>query len=144
VWQAAGARLAGSLGLVTLAEARDEMRGATESALVGFLAERVADARGRAAMRMEAVPVRAVRESSPLASPLDDAGARPLRAASGVAAVSEPAASSIPPASRFTATVLPLGGDAVCLIPSSHAALRSDTAARSLVHALARALGIEP
>ena len=49
VWQAAGARLAGHLGLVTLAEARSMMRGADERALVAFVAARVVDARARAA-----------------------------------------------------------------------------------------------
>src|SRR3954469_8281719 len=49
VWQAAGARLAGQLGLVSLAEARDVLRGADEHTLIEFVAARVADARGRAA-----------------------------------------------------------------------------------------------
>src|SRR5690349_23205567 len=51
VWQAAGARLAGHLGLVTLAEARGVMRGADERALVAFVAARVVDARARSFLR---------------------------------------------------------------------------------------------
>src|SRR6185436_20013703 len=47
VWQAAGARLAGFLGLVTLAEAREVMRTADEPALLAFVAARIADARAR-------------------------------------------------------------------------------------------------
>src|SRR5439155_17602088 len=49
VWQAAGARLAGFLGLVTLAEARERIRGANEDTLRPFIAARVADARRRRA-----------------------------------------------------------------------------------------------
>jgi len=47
LWQVAGARLAGHLGLVSLAEARGTMRGANEESLRAFLAARVADARAR-------------------------------------------------------------------------------------------------
>src|SRR5262245_42003589 len=64
VWQAAGARLAGFFGLVTLAEARDEIRGSDENTLMRFVAARVADARGRQAVRSapaEARPLRAAR-----------------------------------------------------------------------------------
>jgi hypothetical protein len=120
VWQAAGARLAGFLGLVTLAEARDEMRGSDESTLIRFVAARVADARGRQAVR-----------SAP-------SEARPLRAAS----TASPALIVDAP-SPITATVIPLGGNAMCLLPAAHAALRSPAAARSLVDALAAALGLE-
>jgi hypothetical protein len=120
VWQAAGARLAGYLGLVTLAEARDQIRGSDEETLMRFVAARVADARGRQAAR--SVP----------------AEARPLRAV--------PAKKPVPVVnapSQITATVIPLGGDAMCLLPAAHAALRSPAAARSLVDALAAALGLE-
>ena len=41
------------------------------------------------------------------------------------------------------AAVVPLGGNALCLIPSTHAALRSSAAARTLVDALAAALGLD-
>lgn len=51
LWQVAGARLAGYLGLVTLAEARAAMRGAGDDALIEFVAARVADARARAHVR---------------------------------------------------------------------------------------------
>lgn len=47
LWQVAGARLAGHLGLVSLAEARGTIRGATEDSLRAFLSARVADARAR-------------------------------------------------------------------------------------------------
>ena len=120
VWQAAGARLAGFLGLVTLAEARDQIRGSDENTLMRFVAARVADARGRQAAR---------------SAPTE---ARPLRAVG--AAKPAPAVAA---ASQITATVIPLGGDAMCLLPAAHAALRSPAAARSLVDALAAALGLE-
>src|SRR6185437_8117567 len=41
------------------------------------------------------------------------------------------------------AAVVPLGGNALCLIPSTHAALRSSAAAQTLVDALAAALGLD-
>jgi hypothetical protein len=134
VWQAAGARLAGFLGLVTLAEARDAMRGADERVVRAFVAARVADARGRQAARAENSAALGASEAP-----------RPLReAARTVAAISSTAAHDAPTAPPFTATVISLGGDAVCLVPSRHAALRSPVAARALVAALAAALGIEP
>jgi hypothetical protein len=120
VWQAAGARLAGFLGLLTLAEARDEMRGSDEGTLIRFVAARVADARGRQAVR-----------SAP-------SEARPLRAASAA----PPTLVGDAP-SPIMATVIPLGDNAMCLLPAAHAALRSPAAARSLVDALAAALGLE-
>jgi hypothetical protein len=120
VWQAAGARLAGFLGLVTLAEARDEIRGSDENTLMRFVAARVADARGRQAVRSAPSEV------------------RPLRAV----AATKPAP-VVQAAPKITATVIPLGGDAMCLLPAAHAALRSPAAARSLVDALAAALGLE-
>ena len=120
VWQAAGARLAGFLGLLTLAEARDEIRGSDENTLMRFVAARVADARGRQAAR-----------SAP-------AEARPLRAVAATKPAPPAAASS-----QIMAAVIPLGGDAMCLLPAAHAALRSPAAARSLVDALAAALGLE-
>ena len=57
LWQALGARLAGQLGLLTLAEAREAMNGRGERVLLGFVAERVLDARARQAARRAAVPV---------------------------------------------------------------------------------------
>ena len=57
LWQVAGARLAGYLGLVTLAEARAAMRGVSDNALVEFLAARIADARARDSVRRGAQPM---------------------------------------------------------------------------------------
>src|SRR5207248_8914110 len=71
VWQTAGARLAGHLGLVTLAEARDVMRGASEHALIAFVASRIADARAR----------QTVRRSVAVAPPASEAIGAPVRAA---------------------------------------------------------------
>lgn len=119
VWQAAGARLAGQLGLVSLAEARDALRGANEQTLIEFVAARVADARGRDAARRD-----------PGTSVTD---ARPLRA---TPPVYQPAPAAI------TATIVPLGGNAMCIIPAAHDALRNPADARALVDALATALGI--
>jgi hypothetical protein len=119
VWQAAGARLAGQLGLVSLAEARDALRGADEQTLIEFVAARVADARGRDAARRDAS--------------MSVADARPLRAAPPVY---KPAPTAI------TATIVPLGGNAMCIIPAAHDALRNPADARALVDALATALGI--
>ncbi len=119
VWQAVGARLAGYLGLVTLAEARERMRGADEPSLRRFVAARVADARARHASR-QSTP-------SPAARPLPSAHAE----ASGAAVA-------------LTATIIPLGENAMCLLPVEHAALRSPSAARALIATLAGALGLEP
>ena len=119
VWQAAGARLAGQLGLVSLAEARDALRGADEQTLIEFVAARVADARGRDAARRDATTV--------------VADARPLRA-------TPPVYQTAPAA--ITATIVPLGGNAMCVIPAAHDALRNPADARALVDALATALGI--
>ncbi|HEX4681326.1 MAG TPA: hypothetical protein VH277_01385 [Gemmatimonadaceae bacterium] len=115
VWQAVGARLAGHLGLVTLAEARDAIRDAAEEDLRRFVAARLADARAREAARQPAVD------------------ARPLGGEPAAAARSSP----------LTATVVPLGQNALCLIPSGHEALRSPGAARQLVNSLARQLGLD-
>ena len=119
VWQAIGARLAGYLGLVTLAEARDSIRREDEPTLRRFVAERVADARARNATRRAATSVAA----RPLPQPTADRESAP--------------------AAALTATIIPLGGNAMCLLPFEHAALRSPTAARALVDALAGALGLD-
>lgn len=66
LWQVAGARLAGYLGLVTLAEARAAMRGAKDDTLVEFVAARVADARARDSVRRPPAVV-AERDSGPRA-----------------------------------------------------------------------------
>jgi hypothetical protein len=115
VWQAVGARLAGHLGLVTLAEARASIRGADEGDLRRFVAARLADARARNAARQPTLDAR----------PL---GGQPATATD---------------TSALTATVVPLGQDALCLIPSGHEALRSPDAARRLVNSLARQLGLD-
>ena len=77
LWQALGARLAGQLGLLTLAEARDAMSGRSERVLLGFVAERVMNARARQAARRAAAPVVVAR---PLAATLA-APARSVRPA---------------------------------------------------------------
>lgn len=117
VWQAAGARLAGHLNLLSLTEARARMRGASEPALRRFVAARVADARGRQAARREVAPL----DAAPRA--LASAGARPLPGA-------------------VAATVVELGGDAFCIIPRGHPAQRSAAGARALVSSLAAHFGL--
>ena len=127
VWQAAGARLAGHLGLVTLAEARGMMRGADERALVGFVAARVVDARARVHLRTVAGPVHA----------------RPLPgayAAAAARAVTTDVASL--PRSGVPALVIPLEGDAWCVLPAGHPAHHSPTSALQLVRELAFALRV--
>jgi hypothetical protein len=116
LWQIAGARLAGYLGLVTLAEAKAAMRGTSESALVSFVAARVADARAKDAMRSRgAAPAAAV------------VAARPLPGRRNAA---------------VQATVIPLPDRAWCVIPATHAANTSPAAAEELVRALADALRV--
>jgi hypothetical protein len=126
VWQAVGARLAGHLGLVTLAEARDVMRGADDDTLVAFAAARVVDARSQARVRESAGTVRA----APVARVVHalEAQARPLP---GVFAA---------PAQASTPVVIPLPGEAWCILPASHPARTSQASARELVEALAVAL----
>ena len=121
VWQIAAARLAGYLGLVTLAEARTAMRGMATAELLAFLAARIVDARARAA-------VRAPTASAP-------ATVRPLHAPAR-------GASSMPRAG-VDALLIPLSGDAWCVVPRDHAAHRSPDAARALVSALAAALRLD-
>ena len=144
VWQAAGARLAGHLGLVTLAEAREAIRGAEEGALRAFLAARAADAWARAAVRRAGGPDAARGASgtlpndapgvtsSALSGGAASARARPLP---GVAADADGATSE--------ALVVRLPGEAWCVVPAAHEARRSPAAARALVRALAIALGVE-
>lgn len=133
VWQAIGARLAGFLGLVTLAEARDAIRSAPDEALRRFVAERVADVRARAATRE--------------ASAMSDARALPepshrYTLAAGASPQANTIAEQHATINAATAKVLALGGDALCLVPSGHPALHSRGAARALVAALARELGV--
>jgi DNA-binding transcriptional MerR regulator len=118
LWQVAGARLAGQLGLVTLAEARAVIRGANEQTSREFLASRVADARARAVLRAPAVARRPARDMRPLPG----------------------AANAATPAPCTTATVVTLPGNAWCVIPANHIALQSPRGADALVRALAHAL----
>lgn len=121
LWQALGARLAGQLGLLTLAEARDAMSGRSERVLLGFVAERVLNARARQAARRAAAPVVVARPlAATLAAP---AATRPSSAGTGVEAI-----------------VVSLPGDAWCVVPATHPAHRSSAAARALGRALTDAL----
>src|SRR5688500_4198349 len=134
LWQAVGARLAGHLGLVTLAEARAAMRDKDEETLLAFLAARVVDARGRQRLR-EATLLAELRERDGVAESVSPLRARPLPGVLSAAAqppVPEPSPS----------VVIPLPGEAWCIVPASHAAHRSPAAARELVHALADALRV--
>lgn len=118
LWQAAGARLAGYLGLVTLAEARTVIRGADERTLVEFVAARVVDARARQHMReARTVPAPSV-QARPLPGVQVSSTSSPL-----------PIAISLP-------------GDAWCVLPPTHPAHHSPAAARELVEALAAALRV--
>lgn len=124
LWQAVGARLAGQLGLLTLAEAREEMSGRSESVLLAFVAERVLDARARQAVRRSAAPTVVAR---PLVAAEDDS--TPPRA--------------LPNVRRSIGTeaiILSLPGDAFCVIPKSHPAFGSSAAARALGRALSDVL----
>ena len=118
VWQVAGARLAGHLGLVTLAEARSAIRDADATTLLGFLAARVADARAGQALRGGDHPLASAK---PIVRPL------PGVAQSAAAAVTD-------------ALMIALPGDAWCVIPATHRAHRSREAADALARALAAAL----
>ena len=140
LWQAIGARLAGHLGLVTLAEARNAMRGVDAEQLVAFVAARVVDARARVRLRQTAS--RVVTAARPLA--MRD---QSTESASAVAARPLPgvlAGNPWPPAPELSSpsVVISLPGDAWCIVPASHPAHRSANAARELVTALSAALRI--
>ena len=128
VWQAAGARLAGHLGLVTLAEARTMMRGADERALVAFVAARVVDARARVHLRRVSAPVQA----------------RPLPGVYAAAPAARAVAADVGSLQRggVPALVIPLAGDAWCVLPASHPANHSPASALQLVRELASALRV--
>lgn len=139
LWQVAGARLAGYLGLVTLAEARDAMRDADAPALLAFLAARVADARARdavrdarelatAELRMEQNGAAPTARAATTRQPESVRGARPLPGRTRTRTVAEPA------------MTISLPGGALCVLPASHPALGSPEQARELVRALAGAL----
>lgn len=126
LWQAVGARLAGQLGLLTLAEAREAMSGRSESVLLAFVAERVLDARARQAVRRSASPAVVARPLAPAAAADDPKSPRAL-----------------PDTRRAVATeavVVSLPGDALCVVPITHRAHRSAAAARALGRALTDAL----
>lgn len=123
LWQIAGARLAGHLGLVTLAEARSVIRGADDATLLAFLAARVADARARATMR----------EVAETAEP--DGAARPLPAGGVMVATIPERLPELAPA-----IMIALPGNAWCVIPETHGLWRSCEAAEELVRALGAAL----
>ena len=138
LWQAIGARLAGHLGLVTLAEARAAMHGADAERLVAFVAARVVDARARQRLRQTSGAVTVAR---PLAlrdrsTESASAAARPLP---GV--LTEDPTPTVPEASP-PSVVISLPGDAWCIVPASHPAHRSASAAREVVTALAAALRV--
>jgi hypothetical protein len=116
VWQIAAARLAGYLGLVTLAEARTAMRGMDDADLLAFLAARVVDARARSAVR---------------AAPAAHAMARPLHPTDTARG------------GAVDALMISLTGGAWCVVPRDHAAHRSPDAARDLVRALAAAFHLD-
>lgn len=124
LWQIAGARLAGYLGLVTLAEARSEMRAGDTAALLEFLAARVADARARHVMRSVMRP--ALHEPASAARPLPGA----IHSVSSVP--------SVP--STEPALMIALPGNAWCIVPTAHEAHHSREAAAELTRALDTAL----
>ena len=130
LWQAVGARLAGQLGLLTLAEARDAMTGRGERVLLAFVAERVLDARARQAARRGSSPVVMARPLAPAAANVSGLTSARSRAAPPV----------LPGAGLTQATVITLPGDAWCVVPLTHPAHRSEAAARALGRALADAL----
>ena len=140
LWQAIGARLAGHLGLVTLAEARDGMRGVDAERLVAFVAARVVDARARVRRRQTAS--RAVIAARPLAvrdHSTNSASAVAARPLPGVLA-GDPQPTALEVTSP--SVVISLPGDAWCIVPASHPAHRSAGAAREVITALAAALRV--
>ena len=140
LWQAVGARLAGHLGLVTLAEAREAIRGADEEALLAFVAARVVDARARQQMR--SATSRGVPEPKARSAAYQPAvRARPLPGVTAAVApaVTRAAARDVAPPQ---ALVIPLPGEAWCIVPASHPAHSSPSSARELVNSLAAALRV--
>lgn len=130
LWQALGARLAGQLGLVTLAEAREAMSGRGERVLLAFVAERVLDARARQLVRRGAPATVSARPLAATGSELSvTASPRPL-----------PPPNVVAQAPRSDAVVFALPGDVLCVVPATHPAHRSAPAARALGRALIDAL----
>jgi hypothetical protein len=102
------------------------MRGADERTLIAFVAARVVDARARVHLRK----VSAVH-------------ARPLPGAhAGAPALHVAGAELAPHRSGVPALVIPLAGDAWCVLPASHPAHHSAASARQLLRELARALHV--
>ncbi len=131
LWQAVGARLAGQLGLLTLAEARDAMNGRSERVLVAFVAERVLDARARQAVRRGTPPVVVARPLAPAAAVAENLTTPPRP---------QPSVNGAPRTMGTDAVVFSLPGDAWCVVPAAHPAHRSASAARALARALTDAL----
>ena len=106
------------------------MRGADERALVAFVAGRVVDARARAHLRRASTSVHA----RPLPGVFAASPASPTHAAAtDVASV---------PRYGTPALVIPLTGDAWCVLPASHPAHHSLASAVELVRELASALRV--
>jgi hypothetical protein len=114
---------------LTLAEARDAMSGRSERVLLGFVAERVLDARARQAVRRGVPPV---------------VIARPLTGTPSAPGLTIARALPVPNAKTRSvgrdAVVFALPGDAWCVVPAGHPAHQSAVAARALGRALADAL----
>jgi hypothetical protein len=127
LWQAVGARLAGQLALLTLAEAQEEMAGKSERVLLAFVAQRVLDARARQAARRSAPSVVMARPLAPAAG--DAAPARRL---------GTPNVAASP--AGVPAVVLSLPDEVWCVVPTAHPAHRSAAAARALGKALTDAI----
>lgn len=139
LWQAIGARLAGHLGLVTLAEARAAMHGADAERLVAFVAARVVDARARQRLRQTSGAVTVARPLALRDRSTESASAAAARPLPGV--LTEDPTPTVPEASS-PSVVISLPGDAWCIVPASHPAHRSASAAREVVTALAAALRV--
>lgn len=131
LWQAIAARLAGQLALLTLAEAREAMGGRSERVLLAFVAERVLDARARLAARR---------------SPQVVIGARPLAPTTVAERGGRQTGAAPPggPTNVVPAVVVPLPGDAWCVVPASHPARSSPSAARALAQALVESIKLPP
>jgi hypothetical protein len=137
LWQAVGARLAGHLGLVSLAEAREAIRGADEETLLAFVAARIVDARARQQVRV--ATSRAVPDAPVRSADEPTVRARPLPGVKAAAVASPPVTPDAPP---VQALVIPLPGEAWCIVPASHPAHYSPSSARELVSSLAAALRV--
>lgn len=136
LWQAVGARLAGQLGLLTLAEAREAMHDESEEVLAAFVAERVADARARHAVRRASVTAL---DARPLVSSL-----RPTATASVVPDSRRIATPDLATQPGIPSVVFQLPEGAWCVLPAAHPARHSAEGARALARALVDALRSDP